>query len=61
VPQGVCGDLGDSSGVLSGATVVLYGLVGVLGVRIWLTNGVDFSRLLNQTAAIPLIIGIAAI
>jgi xanthine/uracil permease len=47
--------------VLSGATVVLYGLVGVLGVRIWLTNGVDFSRPLNQTAAIPLIIGIAAI
>jgi hypothetical protein len=29
-------------------------------VRIWLTNGVDFSKPLNQmTAAIPLIIGIA--
>ncbi|WP_418769108.1 uracil-xanthine permease family protein [Mycobacterium neumannii] len=48
------------AGVLGGATVVLYGLVGVLGVRIWLTNGVDFSRPINQmTAAIPLIIGIA--
>ena len=47
-------------GVLGGATVVLYGLVGVLGVRIWLTNDVDFSKPLNQmTAAIPLIIGIA--
>jgi xanthine/uracil permease len=38
----------------------LYGLVGVLGVRIWLTNHVDFSQPINQmTAAIPLIIGIA--
>ena len=47
-------------GVLGGATVVLYGLVGILGVRIWLTNDVDFSKPLNQmTAAIPLIIGIA--
>jgi len=47
-------------GVLGGATVVLYGLVGVLGVRIWLTNRVDFSLPLNQmTAAIALIIGIA--
>ena len=47
-------------GVLGGATIVLYGLVGVLGVRIWLTNDVDFSKPLNQmTAAIPLIIGIA--
>jgi xanthine/uracil permease len=35
-------------------------LVGVLGVRIWLTNDVDFSQPINQmTAAIPLIIGIA--
>ena len=47
-------------GVLGGATIVLYGLVGVLGVRIWLTNHVDFSLPLNQmTAAIALIIGIA--
>jgi uracil-xanthine permease len=48
------------AGVLGGATVVLYGLVGVLGIRIWLTNRVDFSKPINQmTAAIPLIIGIA--
>ncbi len=47
-------------GVLGGATIVLYGLVGILGVRIWLTNRVDFSQPINQmTAAIPLIIGIA--
>jgi uracil-xanthine permease len=47
-------------GVLGGATVVLYGLVGVLGIRIWLTNHVDFSLPINQmTAAIALIIGIA--
>ena len=47
-------------GVLGGATIVLYGLVGVLGIRIWLTNQVDFTKPLNQmTAAIPLIIGIA--
>jgi uracil-xanthine permease len=48
------------AGVLGGATVVLYGLVGILGVRIWLTNEVDFAKPINQmTAAIPLIIGIA--
>lgn len=47
-------------GVLGGATIVLYGLVGILGVRIWLTNHVDFSLPVNQmTATIPLIIGIA--
>lgn len=47
-------------GVLGGATIVLYGLVGILGVRIWLTDHVDFSKPVNQmTAAIPLIIGIA--
>ena len=33
---------------------------GALGVRIWLTNHVDFAQPINQmTAAIPLIIGIA--
>lgn len=47
-------------GVLGGATIVLYGLVGVLGIRIWLTNHVDFALPVNQmTAAIPLIVGIA--
>jgi uracil-xanthine permease len=47
-------------GVLGGATIVLYGLVGILGVRIWMTNHVDFTDPVNQmTAAIPLILGIA--
>ena len=47
-------------GVLGGATVVLYGLVGILGVHIWVLNKVDFSQPINQiTAAVPLVIGIA--
>ncbi|MFW0787978.1 solute carrier family 23 protein [Gordonia sp. CPCC 206044] len=47
-------------GVLGGVTTALYGLVGILGVHIWVTNRVDFSRPVNQfTAAIPLVIGIA--
>ena len=46
--------------MVGGATIVVYGLVGVLGVRIWTTNQVDFGEPINQmTAAIPLIIGIA--
>ncbi|GAB88203.1 uracil-xanthine permease family protein [Gordonia rhizosphera] len=47
-------------GVLGGITTALYGLVGILGVHIWVTNRVDFGRPVNQfTAAIPLVIGIA--
>ncbi|GAA1077126.1 uracil-xanthine permease family protein [Tsukamurella spumae] len=47
-------------GVLGGITTALYGLVGILGVRIWVQARVDFSRPINQlTAAVPLIIGIA--
>ncbi|MGV9799775.1 uracil-xanthine permease family protein [Mycobacterium sp. NPDC003449] len=47
-------------GVLGGATVALYGLVGILGVHIWVINRVDFSQPINQfTAAIALVIGIA--
>lgn len=48
------------AGVLGGATVALYGLVGVLGIRIWITNHVDFGRPVNQmTAAVALVVGIA--
>ena len=36
------------AGVLGGATVVLYGLVGIVGIRIWLTNHVDFALPINQ-------------
>ncbi|MFT4231820.1 MAG: solute carrier family 23 protein [Leucobacter sp.] len=48
------------AGVLGGVTVALYGLIGLIGVKIWLDNKVDFSKPINQfTAAIPLIVGIA--
>lgn len=47
-------------GVLGGATILLYGMIGMLGVRIWVENRVDFSKSINiTTAAIPLVIGIA--
>jgi uracil-xanthine permease len=47
-------------GVLGGATILLYGMIGMLGVRIWVENKVDFSKSINiTTAAIPLVIGIA--
>jgi NCS2 family nucleobase:cation symporter-2 len=47
------------AGVLGGVTTALYGLIGVIGVKIWLDNKVDFSKPKNQfTAATALIIGI---
>ncbi|WP_029069117.1 uracil-xanthine permease family protein [Jonesia quinghaiensis] len=47
-------------GVIGGAATLLYGMIGMLGVRIWMQNRVDFSNPINLTsAAIPLIIGIA--
>ncbi|MFT4147487.1 MAG: solute carrier family 23 protein [Micrococcaceae bacterium] len=47
-------------GVLGGAATVLYGMIGILGVRIWIDNKVDFSVSKNMlTAAVALIIGIA--
>ena len=46
-------------GVLGGVTVALYGLIGVIGVKIWIDNRVDFGRPVNQyPAAAALIIGI---
>ncbi len=48
------------AGVLGGVTTALYGLIGIIGVKIWLDNKVDFSKPVNQfTAATALIIGIA--
>lgn len=48
------------AGVLGGAATVLYGMIGMLGVRIWVENRVDFSNQVNLTAAsVALIIGIA--
>jgi uracil-xanthine permease len=47
-------------GVLGGVTTALYGLIGVIGIRIWVENAVDFSRPKNQlTAGVALIMGIA--
>ena len=47
------------AGVLGGACLVLYGLIGMLGVRIWQDNHVDFNNPVNLTmAAVALIVGI---
>lgn len=47
------------AGVLGGACLVLYGLIGMLGVRIWQDNQVDFNNPVNLTmAAVALIVGI---
>ncbi|ARC55553.1 Putative pyrimidine permease RutG [Frondihabitans sp. 762G35] len=47
-------------GVLGGVTTALYGLIGIIGVRIWVENRVDFSKPKNQlTAAVALVFGIA--
>lgn len=47
-------------GVLGGAATLLYGMIGVLGARIWIQNRVDFSDPVNlTTAAVALIVGIA--
>ena len=39
------------AGVLGGACLVLYGLIGMLGIRIWMDNGVDFNNPVNLVAA----------
>ena len=41
--------------VLGGITVVLYGMIGLLGAKIWKENGVDFGNPLNL---VPLAAGI---
>lgn len=47
-------------GVLGGVTFVLYGLIGIVGVRMWVDGRVDFSRPRNQmTAGVALVVGIA--
>lgn len=48
------------AGVLGGVATVLYGMIGVLGFRIWVENHVDFANPVNlTTGAVALIIGIA--
>lgn len=34
-------------GVLGGITVVLYGMIGLIGAKIWVDNGVDFGNPVN--------------
>ena len=48
------------AGVLGGVTFVLYGLIGIVGVRMWVDGKVDFSKAKNQfTAGVALVVGIA--
>nr|WP_246858687.1 solute carrier family 23 protein [Citricoccus sp. SGAir0253] len=47
-------------GVAGGAGIILYGMIGVMGVRIWVQNRVDFSNAVNlMSAGAGLIIAIA--
>ncbi len=48
------------SGVLGGVTMALYGLIGVIGMKIWVDNKVDFGKPINQfTAGLALAFAIA--
>lgn len=48
------------AGVLGGATTALYGMIAVLGARIWIENKVNFQDPSNlMTAAVAVIIGAA--
>lgn len=48
------------AGVLGGATTVLYGMIAVLGARIWVEAKVDFRDPVNlMTAAVAIIVGAA--
>ena len=48
------------AGVLGGAGTVLYGMIGLLGAKIWIEAKVDFGNPINiMTGALALIIGIA--
>jgi len=47
-------------GVLGGAGIVLYGMIGIMGARLWVQNHVDFSNPINlMTAGSGLITAIA--
>ncbi|MDX6326005.1 MAG: hypothetical protein QOK15_2359, partial [Nocardioidaceae bacterium] len=34
-------------GVLGGITIILYGMIGLVGAKIWVENGVDFGNPVN--------------
>ena len=45
--------------MLGGVTTLLYGMIGMIGVRIWVENKVNFDKPLNiMVAAITMIIAI---
>ena len=47
-------------GALGGAGTALFGMIGILGARIWIDNHVDFTNSINLiVAASALIIGIS--
>ena len=47
------------AGVLGGVTTLLYGMIGMIGIRIWVENKVNFDKPLNiMVAAITMIIAI---
>ncbi|MBB5935543.1 uracil-xanthine permease family protein [Streptomyces zagrosensis] len=49
-------------GVLGGITVILYGMIGLLGAQIWVRNKVDFAQPLNLVpTAAGVIIGIGGV
>jgi xanthine/uracil permease len=49
-------------GVLGGITVVLYGMIGLLGAQIWVRNRVDLSNPINLVpVAAGVIVGIGGV
>jgi xanthine/uracil permease len=47
------------NGAIGGATIVLFGLIGMLGIRIWIDNKVDFTDRVNFViAGTVLIVGL---
>jgi uracil-xanthine permease len=49
-------------GVLGGITVILYGMIGLVGAKIWVENGVDFGDPVNLVGlAAGLIAGIGGV
>ena len=47
------------AGVLGGVTTLLYGMIGMVGIRIWVENKVNFDKPVNvMVAAITMIIAV---
>ena len=49
-------------GVLGGITIVLYGMIGLVGAKIWVENNVDFGEPINLVGlAAGLVAGIGGV